>query len=209
MMRSLIILVLLSLPLAAHAEDGSRLWLRYEPLPAAQASLVNQSLQGVHADLSLPSLSAAIEELQRAVKGFTGRDLPIIPRLRNQSVVLVVGGSQLAKTFGLNEELAAMHRDGYIIRPMSENRQSYIVVASPAQVGVLYGVFHLIRSIQTAEFTPQLTVKSEPRFDVRILNHWDNLNGTVERGYAGRSLWLWNELPNTLSPRYRDYARVN
>ena len=43
----------------------------------------------------------------------------------------------------------------------------------------------------------------------RILNHWDNPDGTVERGYAGRSLWNWEELPGTLSPRYEAYARAN
>jgi len=42
-----------------------------------------------------------------------------------------------------------------------------------------------------------------------MLNHWDNLNGTIERGYAGRSLWQWSELPGTIDPRYRDYARAN
>jgi alpha-glucuronidase len=42
-----------------------------------------------------------------------------------------------------------------------------------------------------------------------LLDHWDNLNGTIERGYAGSSLWDWARLPGTLSPRYRDYARAN
>ncbi len=42
-----------------------------------------------------------------------------------------------------------------------------------------------------------------------MLNHWDNMDGTIERGYAGRSLWQWNELPGTLGPRYVDYARAN
>ena len=42
-----------------------------------------------------------------------------------------------------------------------------------------------------------------------MLNHWDNTNGTIERGYAGESLWKWYELPATVDPRYRDYARAN
>jgi alpha-glucuronidase len=42
-----------------------------------------------------------------------------------------------------------------------------------------------------------------------MLDHWDNLDGSVERGYAGRSLWEWDRLPGALSPRYRDYARAN
>ena len=42
-----------------------------------------------------------------------------------------------------------------------------------------------------------------------MLNHWDNLDGSIERGYAGRSLWDWKALPETVDPRLRDYARAN
>ena len=48
-----------------------------------------------------------------------------------------------------------------------------------------------------------------PAYSLRILNHWDNMDRTVERGYAGQSLWNWEELPNTLSDRYKEYARAN
>lgn len=50
--------------------------------------------------------------------------------------------------------------------------------------------------------------EGEPFFKRRILNHWDNLDGTIERGYAGRSLWKWDELPETVSPRYAEYAGI-
>ena len=46
-------------------------------------------------------------------------------------------------------------------------------------------------------------------YRIRILNHWDNLDGTIERGYAGHSLWKWDELPSVVSPRYEAYARAN
>ena len=48
-----------------------------------------------------------------------------------------------------------------------------------------------------------------PKLDLRMLDHWDNPNGSIERGYAGRSLWKWSQLPDTLDPRYTDYARAN
>ena len=54
---------------------------------------------------------------------------------------------------------------------------------------------------------PQTT--ENPAYSLRILNHWDNMDRTVERGYAGQSLWNWEELPNTLSNRYKEYARAN
>ena len=50
---------------------------------------------------------------------------------------------------------------------------------------------------------------ARPRLRRRLLNHWDNLDGTIERGYAGRSLWDWDELPGRVDPRVADYARAN
>ena len=54
-----------------------------------------------------------------------------------------------------------------------------------------------------------LNISERPDYRIRILNHWDNLDGTIERGYAGHSLWKWDELPSVVSPRYEAYARAN
>jgi alpha-glucuronidase len=54
-----------------------------------------------------------------------------------------------------------------------------------------------------------LSIVSSPRIKHRLLNHWDNLDRTVERGYAGFSLWDWHRLPDYIDPRYHDYARAN
>ena len=74
---------------------------------------------------------------------------------------------------------------------------------------MLYGVYSLLRMQAAGQLTVPLSVTEQPAYDLRILNHWDNPDGTVERGYAGRSLWNWEELPGTLSPRYEAYARAN
>lgn len=54
------------------------------------------------------------------------------------------------------------------------------------------------------------------KFELRLLNHWDNPDGTIERGYAGRSIWKWEEIPAgkkqmpaTLKSRYEEYGRIN
>jgi alpha-glucuronidase len=82
-------------------------------------------------------------------------------------------------------------------------------VASQSEVGALYGAFHVLRLIQTAAPIESLGILERPRVPLRMLNHWDNLDGSIERGYAGRSLWQWNELPGRIDPRYVDYARAN
>jgi alpha-glucuronidase len=84
-----------------------------------------------------------------------------------------------------------------------------IVIAANSDVGVLYGAFALLERIATGQRLDALSGVSAPRLRYRLLDHWDNLNRTIERGYAGFSLWDWQKLPDYLDPRYRDYARAN
>jgi alpha-glucuronidase len=83
------------------------------------------------------------------------------------------------------------------------------VIAANNDIGVLYGVFHYLRLVQTGQGVDTLNILSTPKVNHRLLNHWDNLDGHVERGYAGASLWDWWKLPDYKDPRYVDYARAN
>lgn len=81
-----------------------------------------------------------------------------------------------------------------------------ISVSSPSPEGLLYGSFALRRICGEGAKCPEIDTVENPAYKLRILNHWDNLDGTVERGYAGSSLWKWDELPAVISPRLREYA---
>lgn len=96
-------------------------------------------------------------------------------------------------------------KDGFKINSDSKK----ITIISNTEIGLLYGVYHILRLQETKADTQNLNITEKPSYDVRILNHWDNLDRTVERGYAGYSLWKWDELPNVISPRYEAYARAN
>lgn len=96
----------------------------------------------------------------------------------------------------------SLGRDGFAI---SETPGGITITASKPQ-GALYGAYRLLRNVNAGY--PAASGRSVPAYGLRILNHWDNLDGTVERGYAGKSLWRWEELPATLSPRYEEYARA-
>jgi alpha-glucuronidase len=96
-----------------------------------------------------------------------------------------------------------------VLRALPVQGRAAVVIAANTDVGVLYGAFALLRQLQTHRPLDGLNVVSAPRVQLRLLNHWDNLDRTIERGYAGFSLWDWHKLPDYLAPRYIDYARAN
>jgi len=84
-------------------------------------------------------------------------------------------------------------------------------IQANTDIGILYGVYELLRRQQTTQ--PVENVLSNPSYDLRILNHWDNLNGSVERGYAGQSIF-WRKDNAFLvtandKSRWLEYARAN
>ena len=109
---------------------------------------------------------------------------------------------------GLPLALERAGAEGYVIRSVSIDQKQVTVIAANSDVGVLYGAFHFLRPVQTRQKLDALDIVSKPRTHIRVLNHWDNLDGHVERGYAGQSIWDWHKLPGYLDPRYTDYARA-
>ncbi|WP_297065405.1 alpha-glucuronidase [uncultured Duncaniella sp.] len=93
-------------------------------------------------------------------------------------------------------------RNGYAISRTDDE----VIIQGSDDLGILYGAYALLRNPQSGKDS---CLYDSPAYDLRILNHWDNLDGTIERGYAGHSLWKWDELPTTVSPRYEEYARAN
>jgi len=182
------------------AEDGSRLWLRF----SNEKGTVLPDFNGISGDSSL----LAVKEFQRAWSEMSGRELS---HTNTSTNVLIIGTlkDKSISSFDLKNELKALGREGYIIRTFNNNNDKQTVVASSERDGLLYGVFHLLRLIRTNQLTDNLNIAESPIFDIRILNHWDNLDRTVERGYAGYSIWEWDKLPLHISPLYEEYARAN
>jgi alpha-glucuronidase len=109
----------------------------------------------------------------------------------------------------LTNDLRSLGAEGFIVRALTVEGRRTIAIAANSDVGVLYGAFRFLRHLQTHASLANLAITSRPTIQRRLLNHWDNLDRSVERGYAGRSLWAWDSLPGTRSQRYRDYARAN
>lgn len=181
---------------AAHAEDGYDLWLRYRPLPAAQ----RPATRSIAPSADTPTLKVARAELQRGLDGLVGG----APASDAPSILIGTPAGSPAVA-ALNLPLKGAGDEGYLIRTVGKTT----VIAANSDVGVLYGVFAYLRLVQTGQGVDTLDVLSAPKVNHRLLNHWDNLDGHVERGYAGASLWDWWKLPEYKDPRYVDYARAN
>ena len=191
----------------APVEDGYELWLRYRPLPAAQqATVAERARQIVVLPSPSPTVQAAVDELVRGVGGLTGRAPRVGGPLADGALVLVTPGRAPA---GLVLPWADLGREGYLLRRTQLQGRAVTVVAAPGDIGLLYGSFAWLRAAQTGTDLTRLDEQASPRLPLRLLNHWDNLDRSVERGYAGASIWDWWKLPALRDPRYVDYARAN
>jgi alpha-glucuronidase len=143
--------------------------------------------------------------------GLLGAQIAVAASIDRDGAIVVgtpTTAPQIAR-LGWADDLALVGHEGYLIRSAEVNGRTVTVIASLSDVGALRGAFHFLRLIQTRRPIAALNVLERPSIERRVLNHWDNLDGTIERGYAGASLWKWEELPARIDPRIEDYARAN
>lgn len=193
------------------AENGYDLWLRYVKIDNAKLAkeylVVNKN---IHFPANTEVLQAAKKELATGLEGMLNIKLNEQSKISGKSLVIGTPASnELIAGMSLANELKQLDDEGYIIRTVTHNRKTVNVIAAKKDIGVLYGVYHYLRLMQTAQSLNNLAIKEEPKLQIRILNHWDNLNGTIERGYAGYTIWEWQRLPGYVTKRYTDYARAN
>jgi alpha-glucuronidase len=115
----------------------------------------------------------------------------------------------LAMQNTLEQELKQVGKEGFVIKTMEKKGHNVLVITANTDIGILYGVFRLLELMGQHQSLKKISLVDAPKIDLRMLNHWDNLDRTVERGYAGASIWNWQKLPEYIDPRYIDYARAN
>ncbi|RBF82695.1 alpha-glucuronidase, partial [Xanthomonas oryzae pv. oryzae] len=191
---------------SARAEDGYDLWLRYQPLANAAQLRDNASELVIIGDS--PTLHAARDELARGLQGLLGNTPPHVDAVTRDGAI-VLGAASAPQITALKLDTRQLGREVYLIRSANGDGHRITLIVGGSDIGVLYGTFYLLRLLQTGKSLAALDVRASPRLQLRMLNHWDNLDGLVERGYAGASLWNWQTLPGYLDPRYTDYARAN
>ena len=154
-------------------------------------------------DAPTPTLRAARDELRRGLSGLLERELPAVAATAREGLLAAgtPASSPLVASLGLANDLRRAGRRG-LPDPVAAASAGHraTVIAANTDRGVLYGAFRLLRLVQTGRPLSGLAIVDAPRVRHRVLDHWDNLDRTVERGYAGFSLWDWHKLPDYLAP---------
>ncbi len=181
--------------LALHAETGRDAWLRYAPTPANVPAVLATAGGS-------PLLYSARDEILRGVRGMAGRTLRLESGMPKENAI-VIG------TLGAFPNMTAnLPPDAYWLKSVRSGDVEYTIVTASNDRGVLYGSFALLRKIALGQPLANLDEKQVPRVAVRWVNQWDRLDGSIERGYGGRSIFWDDGHARTDLARVREYGRL-
>lgn len=185
-------------------------WLKYYKLE-------NKKLSGEYKNLlrnivikeNTAITQSAVNELKRGLAGILGIR-PEISEEPAKPAFLMLGTLSGNKSIAglLGREKQNLGEEGFIIKLLTGNEQKQLLVAGKTDRGLLYGVFSLLRLIQTGTGLDGLPRIENPVNQLRMVNHWDNMDGSIERGYAGKSIFYKNNKITGNLARISDYARM-
>ncbi len=174
-----------------HAENGHDGWLRYRPLNDPVARQLYDRLPAVVvAAGNSEVLNTARDELIRGVQGMLGRTLRIGSSVPSEPAIVIGTAAELKQLAPEAELPTSLAEEGYAIKAVGLRGQRALVIAGGDDRGALYGVFAVLRRMALHEAIDNINETEQPGEPIRWTNEWDNLDGTIERGYAGRSIFF-------------------
>nr|AAL33576.3 alpha-glucuronidase [Rasamsonia emersonii] len=203
MMRRLLLLLSAGLVAAENGLDG---WLRYAPLPGASRYLhdLPSSIVALNASETSPVLVAGTE-LRRGLQGIFGKHVSISHQDCNASSSIVVGTvDEYSKLCGSTAALPELDQDGFLLNTKGNTVQ---ISAVTSAVRSMAGAFEYLSMLAQGNFS-QVAYASNPRAPIRWVNQWDNLDGSIERGYGGASIFFENGSVVSNLTRAAQYARL-
>ncbi|EXJ57450.1 alpha-glucuronidase A [Cladophialophora yegresii CBS 114405] len=204
-MRSLLLLAAVGLAAAETGIDG---WLRYAPVPNANASGLPINIVSLNATANGP-VHAAASELQKGLSGIFNHSLNVIYptsyQLSDTASSIVVGTvAEYANAFGAAPKTPQLENDGYFLNTTG----SRVQILGRNERGALYGAFQYLSMLAQGNFS-EVAYTSNPDAPIRWVNQWDNLDGSIERGYGGPSIFFSNGTVKINSlDRMTQYARL-
>ncbi|MDI3253409.1 MAG: alpha-glucuronidase family glycosyl hydrolase [Bacillota bacterium] len=204
-LRLLCLLLVFALVHHLSAESGQAAWLRYAPVENQPPDVwLPHSI--VLLDHSLVAQSAA-SELQRGLRGMLGREVPLTDVPRSEDAFVLVTVTEAQKYFPRLTP-ASMGGDGFWLKALRQRGRSQVLIIGANSRGVLYGTFALLRRIAQQQDLSHLDDREVPSAPIRWVDQWDNPDGSIERGYAGRSVFFNQGHVRTDLIRAAEYARL-
>jgi alpha-glucuronidase len=195
-------------PVSAHAETGYDAWLRYGPLPKTVLARVANVPRTVTLLGDSPVLRSARDELMRGLSAMLASPIATTTSLPTTSAILIGTLDRVRPVVPGAPLPMELTEDGFWLRTARVRSQPVIVITGRNERGVLYGAFALLQRVARGEEISVLNERQEPAAPIRWVNHWDNLDGTIERGYAGGSIFFENGRVMDDLTRVRDYGRL-
>lgn len=202
--------MLAMLPARLHAEDGSAAWLRYAPITHPEKYRAVPSRIAVLGNT--PVEKTAGEELQRGLTSILGRSFVLLSPVDSladsgHNSITLASASELSKMFIVRQNAELPTNEQYRIAFDADHDKTTLVILGGSPQAELYGVFHLLEEIAAEQPIPPDETQS-PSAPVRWTDEWDNLNGAIERGYAGPSIFFESGHVREDLTRVRQYARL-
>ncbi len=187
---------------AVNAETGREAWLRYAPLPQGASGKYQHANVEIIRNGDTVILENAEHELIRGLRGMVEPDWYASGRLPRRIILSRSGQSK-----SLHPPSPVAH-DGFWIHTQKCRGTDCIVIAGGGDRGALYGMFALLGKIARGEDISALNEVQNPSAKIRWVDQWDNLDGSIERGYAGHSIFFDGGNVRTDLTRAGEYARL-
>jgi len=196
----------------AQVPQGYNLWLGYSKIEDEQV-LKNYrfAARSIYFEKGGDMMETARQELNRGLESMLDQTPGFADTIEIANTMVVAKRSKLddALLNALASDPDHIGKEGFIIETVHYKGREMVVITAGDDNGILYGTFRFLQLMQAHQDLENIKLSDAPKIDLRMLNHWDNLDRTIERGYAGFSLWNWQKLPGYIDQRYIDYARTN
>ncbi len=193
----------------SRGETGYDAWLRYPPITERAVMDLYEHLPATVVTLGAsPPLASAQQEIVRGVQGMLGRTLRISQDPVQENMILLGTLESVKRVLPQLDPPRGLIEDGYSLGTVASAGHQILLVTALNDRGVLYGAFALLRRLALHERVDQLAEESNPYAPIRWVDEWDNLDGTIERGYAGPSIFFENNNVVSDLTRAGDYARL-
>lgn len=192
---------------------GYRTWLQYHALK--EGHIRDKYLTFcTHITIATKTqiVDSAVLELKSGIESILEKSVTIQSSpFQSSSIVLAtiedINGDEYEVKSNIFEEI---NEEGYLLKITTnlKSNKSDLLIIGKTDRGILYGAFHLLRLMQTKDPLENLYIIDQPKNQLRMINQWDNMDGSVERGYSGESIFFADQDFTDDFRRIKDYARM-